>query len=412
MISGEQALERLWVRVQALASKGAFTRLETVSAVDGPAVKAFADLDSQENRLVVLDPRRWTLLNGRDSATRADLDVLFGVSPGMTTTYAASMVVAVATTQRRDRAKAFARDVLAWEQVVAQLSAEDEEYGDAIERRDEARAKLDDATKRAFQHYCFVLRDTNGLSIQYKTVPDNHTSLSGANVWTGLVADSRAVSAGSLSADYVATMISAGRFGRDLTPKELFALPYSDATWSMIATDDDMRRALFALATSDKWMLTDSDGTEIRPDSPGHIQPASLQQMLRPRVATPPPTPADPTVVAPSDPDEKDQPVPPGPGPVPPQPGPGPKPPMPAADIAYERTVVEINYSSLTDPHKREQAWHLISELASLVDPVRSNDVQMLGLRITVSSQAGVTQALLDKAGQLPGTKTVVEEDL
>ena len=415
MISGDQALERLWVRAQALASKGTFTRLITVPNLEGAPSKAFADLDSQENRLVVLDPRRWTLLNGRDSTTRADLEIAFGVTPGMTATYAASMVVAVATTQRRDRAKAFARDVLAWEQVVAQLNPEDEEYGDATERRDDARAKLDEAVKRAYQHYCFLLRDANGLSIQYKTVPDNHSSLSGANVWTGLVADSRAVPAGSLSPDYVATMITGGKFGRDLTPKELFALPYSDASWSLIATDEDMRRALFVLATSEKWMLTDSDGTEIRPGSPGHIQPGSLQQMLRPRVAGPAPTPTSgPSSAppAPVTPDQEKKPSPGAPGHDQPIPGPGPAPHVGPVDINYERTTIEVSYSSLTDPHRREQTWHLVSELASFLDPVRTNDVQMLGVKITLSARAGDAEGLLGKARELPGVRAEVEEDL
>ncbi len=416
MISGDQALERLWGRAQALASKGLFTRLIPVPAVEGPPSKTFADLDSQENRLVVLDPRRWTLLNGRDSTTRADLEMAFGVTPGMTTTYAASMVVAVATTQRRDRAKAFARDVMAWELVVAQLNPEDEEYGDAVARRDDVRNKLDDAVKRAYQHYCFLLRDATGLSIQYKTVPDNHAALSGANVWTGLVADSRAVPVGSLSPDYIATMITGGKFGRDLTPKELFALPYSDASWSLIATDEDMRRALFALATSDKWMITDSDGTEIRPDTPGHIQPGSLQQMLRPRVVTP---------VVPSAPTQGiDQSRPAATAfsaataepAVPGQPLATPSTGVPArgitVDVSYERTTVELGYSSLTDPHKREQAWHLISELASLLDPVRTNDLQMLGVKITLSAPAGDSNHLVGKSQELPGATADVEDDL
>lgn len=413
MISGNQALERLWVRAQALASKGTFTRLITVPTSDGPPSKTFADLDSQENRLVLLDPRRWTLLNGGDSATRAELEIAFGVTAGMTATYAASMVVAVATTQRRDRAKAFARDVLAWEQVVAQLNPEDEEYGDAIGRRDDARNKLDEAVKRAYQHYCFLLRDANGLSIQYKTVPDNHSTLSGANVWTGLVADSRAVPAGSLSPDYVSTMIDAGKFGRDLTPKELFALPYSDASWSLIATDEDMRRALFALSTSDRWMLTDSDGTEIRPGSPGHIQPGSLQQMLRPRVEAPsqtrPPDVALPTPVAP---DQEKKPSPAAPGKDQPSPGPGPVAPVTPVANNYERTTVEVTYSSLTDPRRREQTWHLIGELASLLDPVRTNDVQMFGVKITLSARVGDAKGLVGKAEELPGARAEAEEDL
>lgn len=87
-------------------------------------------------------------------------------------------------------------------------------------------------------------------------------------------------------------------------------------------------------------------------------------------------------------------------------------PPTTPADINHERTTIELGYSSLTDPHKREQAWHLISELASLLDPVRSNDLQMLGVRITLSAPTGDTGGLVGKAEELPGAKSDVEEDL
>jgi len=416
MINGEQALERLWNRAQALATKGPFTSHLELDTVEGSANKAFEDVDSQQNRLVVLDPRRWTLLNGCDLATRGDLDIAYGVQPGLTSTYTASMVVSVATTQRRDRAKAFAKDVLAWEQVVAQLGPQDEEYTDAIRRRDEAREKLDDATRRAYQHYCYLLRDANGLAVQYKTLPDTHTSLSGANVWAALIADSRAVAAGKLSSAYVEQLILAGRFGRDLTPKELFALPYSDPTWPLIASDNDMRTALFELATSDTWMLTDSDGTEIRPANPGQIAPASLQQMLRQRPSVPTPaTPVEDGAGAAQSPQEQptkpeDQPD--------SQPGPGSSAPpadSPGTQVpTFDRTTIDLSYSSLTDPNKRQQSWHLVRELASLLDPAKAHltDVQMLGLKISLSARTGDADNLIDKARQLPSTTAEVEEDL
>ena len=293
MFSYEAALERVWKRAQQLASKGVFSSLQFITPpVSGQidAAACFAGVDGQENRLVVLDPRRWSLLNGNDHPTRADLDVAFGVTPGLATTYAASMVVAMINTQRRGHARERARDALAWEAVVALLDEADEEYVEACSRRDEARTKLDDDIKFAYQHYAYLLRTTSGLIVQYKVVPDGSSSLAGQHVWNDLIKESRAVASGSLSAEYIGQLITSGNFGRDLTPKEIFALPYSNPTWPMIATVDDLRTAVFQLATGDEWMLTDSDGNEIRPASPGQIQPSSIQQLLRPRPATKPQT--------------------------------------------------------------------------------------------------------------------------
>jgi phosphonatase-like hydrolase len=69
------------------------------------------------------------------------------------------------------------------------------------------------------------------------TVGPGADSTVDAVVTSDLVAASRAVAAGGLSHEYIGQLITTGNFGRDLTPKELFALPYSNPTWPMIATD-------------------------------------------------------------------------------------------------------------------------------------------------------------------------------
>jgi hypothetical protein len=419
MVSGEESVDTVWVRAQALAEKHSFTALHKLARPEHEvsAAAAFAGLDSQQTRLVVLDPRRWTLLNGRDQATRADIDVAYGISAGLPSTFAASMVMAVATTQRRDRAKAFARDYLAWNQVVAQLAEDSEELGAARERRDQAGRKLDEAVAWAFQHYAFVLRTDSGLAVQYKTLPEPQTSLSGRHVWAALVADGRAVQTNQLSAEYVAQLITSGQYGRDLTPKELFAHPYSDPTWPLIQTDEEMRLALFKLATSDEWMLTDSDGVEIRPASAAQIQSATLQQQLRPRLLLTPPEQRNgeeadaahrrAASVAPERISECSSPA---PGSaavaVPVQAG-------RVTEPSFETTVISIPLSSVTDPAKREQVWHLLREVASLVDPAKSsqNDLQMVGLQITISAATGETRGMLGKASQVPGSNSRTEQD-
>ncbi|MFG3556523.1 DUF499 domain-containing protein [Micromonospora sp. NPDC047557] len=424
MVSNDLALNRVWKRAQQLASKGPFSGPHFVEPPVGGSTAAaacFAGVDGQENRLVVLDPRRWTLLNGKDTATRADLDVAFGVTPGLTTTYAASMVVALVNTQRRGRARDRAKDLLAWEIVVGQLDTADEEYLEACSRRDDVRSKLDNDIKWAYQHYAYLLRATNGLAVQYKAVPDGKTALAGQDVWNELVAASRAVTAGALAPEYVGQLITTGSFGRDLTPKELFALPYSNPTWPMIATVENLRQALFHLATSSEWMLADSDGNEIRPAGPGQIQPASMQQLLRPRPApvpeqAPVPTPSpgsggapDTNPAGPGTPTGGSGQAPPQATPIPSQPGPG---GGPSGEATYEVTKVRLPLSSITDDSKREGVWGLIRELASLIDPARmSVDIQMVGLDITVTAWSGDTHQLLAKAESLPGVTVAVEDE-
>lgn len=416
MIDNDQALDLVWTRAQALATKGTFTALHPLTRPDNPATPlgvAFDGVDSQQTRLVVLDPRRWTLLNGRDGATRADLDIAYGVTVGMTSMFAASMVVAVVTTQRRERAKARAKDALAWKAVVAQLAPQDEEHPEAVSRRNDALAKLDESIRNAFQHYGYLLKTAQGLVVQYKTLPDGQTSLSGANVWSALITDSRAVNVGQLSAEYVAHLITTGNFRRNLTPKELFALPYSNPMWPLIATDNDMRTAIFILATSAEWMLVDSDGTEVRPGIPDQIQAATMHQTLRPRL-----NPACPKCGA--DPCTCPKPVcatcqqdpcvcatPPACATC------GNTPCTCTTPPTYEVTTLRLPDTSVTDLARREQLWHLMREVASLLDPAKAHqhDVQMLGFTLTINARTGDTHALVTKSDADPSVHVKTEAD-
>jgi hypothetical protein len=425
MVSHDQALERVWSRAQQLAVKGDFREPLAVDQSAGgrsTVADCFADTDSQENRLVLLDPRRWTLLNGKDRATREDLDIVFGVRPGLSATYAASMVVALVNTQRRGRARDRARELLAWESVVAQLDPEADDYAEARSRRDESRARLDVDIKWAYQHYAYLLRKSDGQAVEYRTVPDGKTSLSGCHVWDDLVSAHRAVDKGTMSADYVAQLIREGGFDRDLTPRELFALPYSDPNWPLIASPADLRAALFTLATGSEWMLTDSDGNEIRPATPGQIQHGSMHQSLRPR---PPAAPVPPASSAPGP--AIDRPAPalyPSVGTVgtaghPPTSsthghgGPGASPDIRQGSGTYEITRLRMPLSSLSDEVRRDTIWRILRELANLVDPSRAGilDVQMVSLDIQLTARAGDTAKLVALAKALPNLATTVHEE-
>src|SRR5690606_37967828 len=134
-----------WERVRALASKG--SGFDDVIFIEKPNDDAtplkdiFGDVDQRRsNRLVVLDPRRWTLLNGRDSATRSDIDVLLGLAGNeLGADFAASCVVACVNTQRRDAMVRRARSAFAWRLAVSEI---DRNLGLYQELVDEARRAL------------------------------------------------------------------------------------------------------------------------------------------------------------------------------------------------------------------------------------------------------------------------------
>lgn len=411
MVSDDTALERVWKRAQHLSVRGGFNVQHLAMPIGHVvAAESFANIDSQENRLVVLDPRQWTLGNGRDKATRHDLDVAFGVTVGLTMNYAASMVVALVNTQRCSRARDRARDAIAWEIVVGQLDPSDEEHASARGLRDEAAEKLDAEVKRAYQNYAYLLRTSSGLSVQYKTVPEKSTALSGPEVWTSLVGEGRAVATGKLAPEYLGQLITTGSFHRDLTPKELFALPYSDPSWPLVATVEDLRQALYTMVTGAGWMLVDSDGNEIRPAEAGQIQMASMQQVLQPRRDS-----EQPTTTATSGSDQSSSPEPRGQSP---QKGSGsakqqPQSDRPAEPVTYEVTKIRLPLSSMTNDERRNEVWSVIRELASLVDLGRADvrDLQMLGLEITVTARQEDSAQLVAKAQGLLGVSVTVEDD-
>lgn len=414
-VSADQALDHVWTRAQHIASKGAFGRLITLAqpATPGtPGIKAFEGLDAQETRLVVLDPRRWTLMNGKDAATRADLGVAFGINPGLVSNYAASMVVAVVTTQRRERAKAMAKDYLAWALVTHQLNPEDEEYPTAVQEMETAGKKLDDAVRWAYQHFAYLLAGLHSVEVRYTEVPEGHTSLSGDHVWNALIAAQRATKPNTLSGEYVAQLIAAGQFGRDLTLKEVFALPYTNPAWTLIGNPDELRKALFDLSHSDGWMIVNSDGTEARPTSPQQIQSGSMQQTIT-RRPEPEPEPEPEPIDVPDNRPTLPRPgggttTTPGSEYVPPRGG-----ESSDDEPVYDRTTIALGDTSITDQTRREQVWQLVAQIASLLDPAKASsaDLQMVNLNVTITARRGDTANLVNKANQVQNVRTRVEED-
>ena len=124
--------------------------LDDVRPIDAPTPtgaidmdRVFERVDSTDNRLIVLDPRRWALLNGKDALSRDEITGLLGLGPkAMRVDNAASCVVACVNAQRRDVARKRAGEALAWRQVIRQINP------DEVDELQEANAKLEEATSK------------------------------------------------------------------------------------------------------------------------------------------------------------------------------------------------------------------------------------------------------------------------
>lgn len=261
-----------------------------------------ADLDeSNQTRLVALDPRRWTLLNGRDDATRRAIDMVFGVGDDpLPVTHAASLVIVCANTQRRDQARLRAAEYLAWTRVarIPVVASNAAQLAQANQNVTAAKTKFDQAVRRAFQHYAYLQRDAQDVLtvIHAKFDDDSKTALSGANVWDELVNAGRAVGPAGLHPDVLVGYL------RDLLPRspaEVTDMFWTNPRFPMLPGVAEVRRALFAALTDHRLELVRADGAVAAvPDRPEDIAINSRSETLRLLQAPPPPPPPDDDPVA------------------------------------------------------------------------------------------------------------------
>jgi len=233
------------------------------------------DLDERGiTRLVVLDPGRWALLNGRDDETWRAIRMAFGVGPhALPVTHAASLVIACVNTQRRNIARARATEYLAWVRVSRiQVVADDEGLlAQANQNIRDAKTALEKEVKRAFQHYAYLVRDAqDALEVRFdKFDDDTKTALSGANIWDQMEARGRAVRPGTLTVDRLMLNLQ-GQPPRSLA--EMTALFWTNPRMPMLADPQELRNPLFAALETGQLELVNAEGAVITvPDRPADL---------------------------------------------------------------------------------------------------------------------------------------------
>jgi hypothetical protein len=413
----------VWDTAQKQARKGPF---DDVIYIDAPSAadpidmdQVFDTVDSTSNRLVVLDPRRWALLNGKDALTRAEINGLLGLGPkAMRVDNAASCVIACVNAQRRELARKRAGEALAWRHVVKQINPDEvDELQEANTKLAEAIGKLQRDVEKAFQHRVYLIRAGELVAEFRRFDDDTKSSLRGEQVWAELVKAGRASNIGGLAADYLAALLDT--FDRALTPREVVQSFYKNPSFPLAPSTDDIRRAIYDLL-HEGWELVDSDGNPLAIASPGQISINSIQQTLRRRVGTSTLPGAAVTagtgvgdgllvgdgelaagVHAGDDPYHAD----------PATSTATSSTPAGTTATAYKRYIIELVNRSITSPDTRDQVWQLLKELAKVIDSANTSaDHQLLSMSVTLTTAEG-HQGHIEERARQAGARVRVEDD-
>ncbi len=319
--------------------------------------------DARNTRLVVLDPRRFSFLNGIDRETRGAIRAAMGVGEEkLPVQWASSAVFAVVNTQRRRNARAAVTDFVAWTRVAdnAAVKADDDMKAEAAEKRSAARKVMDDAVRRAYQHIVYLGRGDGGegrVDKEFRFEQDNQSALDGSIVWAKLKELGKAVGIGEFTAKALLHNLVDADYSRPLD--EVRDLFWSAPRMPLLSGGDaDLQRAVFEAVVDGSLRLVGDDGTErvVTRASEIGVGSASLR-LARPTDKKPEPEP-EPE---------------PGPGPGP---GPGPEPGGGYGTSPDVQLKVSVN-TNLEDVGRRTAVFKLLDDLAAAVDGQEASHIQM-----------------------------------
>jgi hypothetical protein len=271
---------------QKLATSGPFRDLKFVpadlkrSAAD---VLATSGLDTAyTNRLIVLDPAQYSLRNGMEKPTLDALTVAMGLGHGaqqLPVQWASSAVYAVANTQRRGLARGLAVEYLARQKALAapEVQNDDELKTTGSKELTAARAQLEKAIKRAYQHIAYLAQpDPDGERYidQLTFEDDNFTALDGTIVWKGLADRDKVFDAGKFGAKALLHNLRNQDYGKTLS--DIRASFYSTPRLPLLyGGDRDLQQAIYDAVSQGLVSIVDGAGAEVAVTAPGQVNLSS-----------------------------------------------------------------------------------------------------------------------------------------
>jgi hypothetical protein len=397
-VSTEERDTYIWDRVQEVASNGRFDRSLFISAPPADAAAslgdAFGEVDQQTtNRLIVLDPRRWTLRNGSDGTTKGDVDALLGQgADALPFDNAASCVVACISTQGRETVRKRAAEALAYRAVVKMLDPDDELRAEAVERLRETERRVDEDLKRAFRHFAYLARDVHQrVHVEWKSLDEGQgSSLLGNYVWESLVSAQRAANPGQLSGSYLVRLLDIAQ--RPFSLREVARRFWQDPSFPLVPSEAEVRRAIFEaleLPHPGGWEIVGPTGEVLTITDPSLLALGAMDQMVGPKSA-----PAEVEAEAAAEDGE------------PPEDGRRPR----REEKVYKRYRLRLEPRSVTQREERQQVWHLASGIADALDTTSGVDLQLVQAEVTMTAAEGSLSDLGSKA-EAAGASWVIEEE-
>lgn len=163
--------------------------------------------DARTTRLVVLDATQFSLRNGGERETVAAMTAAMGLGVDrIPVEWASSAIFVVANTQRRAIARGSAAEYLARQRALAtpEVQRDDELKATGTRELADAKANLEKAVKRAYQHVAYLAQpDVNSErhldEVTFDDENKNLTALDGTQVWKALVEREKAFDVGQFT---------------------------------------------------------------------------------------------------------------------------------------------------------------------------------------------------------------------
>jgi hypothetical protein len=272
MVSESDRDKVLANRAWTLVKSGPFNatvRIETPPDTDGMMlldVLAGAGIDdARKTRLVVLDPRRFSLLNGIDQETRAAVRAALGAGDDkLPVAWASSAVFVCVNTQRRGQARNLASEYEARLRVAAldTVKSDPDLKSKADAEVTEALGRFDKAIRAAYQHIVYLKEGADGTRFEetIRLDGDNETALHGDIVWAALDEVDKAFGNGEFDTQALMQQLREPDFGRPLSE-------IRDSFWNtprlplLHSGESELRAAILGAVRSGDLALTDGAGT-------------------------------------------------------------------------------------------------------------------------------------------------------
>jgi hypothetical protein len=353
-------------------------------------VLATAGIDNaRSTRLVILDPRQFSLLNGTDQDTRVAVRSALGLGPDkLPVQWASSVVFGIVNTQRRSLARGAAVTFLAWDRVadMEDVKADPELAEKAKSERIDGKRNLETATKRAYQHIIYLAQgdDPQGEARVDRAITldqDNQTALDGTTVWKALFDVGKAFEVGAFSGKALTHNLRDDDYGRPLD--EVRDLFWNAPRMPLLpGGESDLQRAIFEAATAGVLRLVGTDGFERTVTSAGEIGVGQANLRLAKPGATEFHAEGDQPAVSP---------------PTTPQP-----PISPPIVTGQEKQLAFTLRTSLSGEAQREALYSLLSALGRNVDEGNASYAEvMVRMRLEPNAADEIAQRAQD-AGTTP----------